>query len=198
MNPILIDFPEQFETERLLMRCPMPGDGQVVADAIRESFDSLHTWLNWAEHVPSLEESEERARISRVRFLMREDLQFHLFEKSSGRFIGSTGLHRMNWRLRGFEIGYWLRDSERGKGYMTEAVAGLTKFAVDFLEANRIEIRCDVRNVTSRKVAERCGYHLEAIMLNNFVDPQGQIRDDCLYVQVRLDDGRFGYPKSTE
>lgn len=27
MNPILLDFPESFETARLLIRCPIPGDG---------------------------------------------------------------------------------------------------------------------------------------------------------------------------
>ena len=38
MKPqILMDFPESFETERLLIRSPLPGDGQELHAAIRES-----------------------------------------------------------------------------------------------------------------------------------------------------------------
>nr|WP_303801106.1 GNAT family N-acetyltransferase [Alicyclobacillus macrosporangiidus] len=151
------------------MRSPMPGDGQAVTEAITESFNTLNTWMNWADHIPSVEESEEWARTARVKFLTREDLQFLIFGKYAGVFLGSIGLHRIDWKLRKFEIGYWIRDSASGKGYMTEAVQGLTQFATNFLCANRIEIRCDVRNTASRKVAERCGYHLEAIFLKRSV-----------------------------
>ena len=35
--PILIDFPESFETERLLIRSPLPGDGQELHAAVGES-----------------------------------------------------------------------------------------------------------------------------------------------------------------
>ncbi|WP_306302872.1 GNAT family N-acetyltransferase [Alicyclobacillus shizuokensis] len=126
MNPLLIDFPEQFETDMLLIRCPMPGDGQVLAEAIKESFHTLHRWMNWADHIPSVEESEELARHARVKFLAREDLLFFVLHKDTGAFLGGTGLHRMDWKLRKFEIGYWIRDSASGKGYMTEAVQGLT------------------------------------------------------------------------
>ncbi|OFW77995.1 MAG: hypothetical protein A2201_12285 [Alicyclobacillus sp. RIFOXYA1_FULL_53_8] len=76
---------------------------------------------------------------------------------------------------------------------MTEAVNALTQFASDYLEANRLEIRCDPRNVASRKVAERCGYYLEAVLLKNYVNPTG-LSDDCVYTKVRLDDGTLGYP----
>ena len=37
--PILMDFPEAFETGRLLIRSPMPGDGPKLHAAVRESTD---------------------------------------------------------------------------------------------------------------------------------------------------------------
>jgi hypothetical protein len=46
--PILRDFPESFETERLLIRCPMPGDGAEVYAAVSESLDELRPWMPWA------------------------------------------------------------------------------------------------------------------------------------------------------
>lgn len=39
MNPILLDIPEQFETERLLLRVPQIGDGAMVNEAIRDSYE---------------------------------------------------------------------------------------------------------------------------------------------------------------
>ena len=38
--PILLDFPESFETERLLIRCPLPGDGHELHAAVRESIEN--------------------------------------------------------------------------------------------------------------------------------------------------------------
>ena len=39
--PILMDFPESFETERLLIRSPLPGDGPELHAAVRESIEEL-------------------------------------------------------------------------------------------------------------------------------------------------------------
>ena len=43
--PILRDFPEAFETGRLLIRSPMPGDGPELHAAVRESMDELLPWM---------------------------------------------------------------------------------------------------------------------------------------------------------
>ncbi len=39
--PILQEFPDRFESERLLIRAPQPGDGAEVHAAISESLDEL-------------------------------------------------------------------------------------------------------------------------------------------------------------
>lgn len=193
MNPIQMEFPNHFETTRLHLRCPIAGDGTNVHEAVMESIDSLKLWMNFVNPVPTLERLEEHGRLSHAHFITREDLQFYVFGKENQRFLGSVGLHRPDWKVRKFEIGYWLRHSATGQGVMTEAVNGLTQFASDYLKANRLEIRCDPRNAASRKVAERCGYHLEAVLLKNYVNPTG-LSDDCVYTKVRLDDGTLGYP----
>ena len=97
MKPILLDFPHEFTTERLRVRCPLPGDGAMVNEAIRESQDELKVWEAYFVNLPSVEESEERARRAHAKFLLREDLRLYMFRKSSGRFVGSAGLHRINW-----------------------------------------------------------------------------------------------------
>ena len=62
MNPILVDFPESFESERLIIRAPQPGDGAEMNAAIRETFDDLKIWMPWAQEIPTIEESEANVR----------------------------------------------------------------------------------------------------------------------------------------
>jgi ribosomal-protein-serine acetyltransferase len=196
MNPILLDIPEQFETERLLLRVPQVGDGAMVNEAIRESYEFLTEWI-WSDHIPETEENEASARKHRANFFLRDTFTFYILDKVSGMFIGSCSLVRIDWQVRRFEISYWIRQSASRHGYMSEAVDGVTQFAFKNLQANRIEIRCDTRNSASRRVAERCGYHLEAILINNFIDQAGDLGDDCIYTKVRLKNGSFGYTTLT-
>lgn len=161
---LLLEFPEQFETERLIIRAPQWGDGAAVNEAIRESINELRQWMPWALTTPTVEETEANIRRARLQFLERTDMRLHLYDKESGELLGCSGLHRINWKIRSFEIGYWLRTSQTGRGWMTEAVHGITRFASRQLQANRIEIRCDSRNERSRRVAERCGFTLEGIL----------------------------------
>lgn len=193
MNPILLDFPHEFETDRLLLRCPLPGDGSMVREAIVESHFELKEWMPWAVNLPSVEESEENVRRAHARFLLRDDLRLHMFEKLSGQFVGSTGLHRINWPVGRFEIGYWIRTTASGQGLVTEAVHGLVDWACEHLNARRIEIRCDARNLRSRKVAERAGFHLEAMLRQDEPDVEGLPSDTPIYVKLKLPNGTWGY-----
>jgi ribosomal-protein-serine acetyltransferase len=193
--PILRDFPTEFETERLLIRAPQPGDGQLINEAIRESQASLMPWLPFADPLPTIDESEENVRRAYAKFILREDLRLHVFDRQTRRFLGSSGLHRMNWQIGRFEIGYWLRDSASGQGYMTEAVRSTVDFADRYLGARRIEIRCDGRNLRSRKVAERCGFVLEGMLRENAPDTAGQPSDTLIYAKLKQPDGTWGYPQ---
>ncbi|MGJ9459560.1 GNAT family N-acetyltransferase [Oceanobacillus sp. CF4.6] len=186
MNPFLIDFPQKFETERLLMRAPRPGDGKAVNQAIKASINELRPWMPFARNVPSEEETEINIRQAYIKFLSREDLRFHVFLKETGEFIVSSGLHRIDWNVRKFEIGYWADSRYTGNGYVTEAVAGLTDFAFKKLRANRIEIRCDAKNRKSRAVAERLEFNLEGILINDDMSAdESELRDTCIYAKIR-------------
>jgi RimJ/RimL family protein N-acetyltransferase len=187
LPPILMNFPHSFETERLVIRCPLPGDGALVYEAATETLELLKPWMDWAQKPLDQVEMEANIRQAYCQFLERSDLRFHLFEKGSNLFVGSSGLHRIDWRIRKFEIGYWCRKKMMGKGYITEAVRGLTVFAFEILKANRIEIRCDQRNVRSRKVAERLGYTLEGVLRNDQLSADLRLRNTCIYSMIPED-----------
>jgi RimJ/RimL family protein N-acetyltransferase len=109
----------------------------------------------------------------------------YIFDTASGDFVASSGLHRIDWAARKFEIGYWLRTSWTRKGIITEAVHGITDFAIRHLEANRLEIRCDFRNTRSAKVAERAGFTLEGVLRNVAYDEEGTLVHQMVFAKVR-------------
>jgi RimJ/RimL family protein N-acetyltransferase len=191
-DPILRDFPDQFETERLVIRPPRSGDGPAVNAAIRETFDALKMWMPWAQTIPEPAETEATLRRKAAEWQTRKDLMVTLWRKSDGLLAGCSGLHRIDWSVPCVEIGYWLRTSLQGQGYMTEAVLGLTKFAFEQLGAQRIEIRCDVLNTRSAAVAERAGYTLEARLHHHVRGTDGGLRDTLVYVKFPPGDGGSG------
>ncbi|MEH7327001.1 GNAT family N-acetyltransferase [Priestia megaterium] len=185
MNPLLLDFPKEFYTERLFIRLPLPGDGKVVSQAINESIEELKPWMPFAKNKQTVEEAEISIRKSHTEFLQREDLRLLIFLKETGEFVGSSGLHRMNWNVPKFEIGYWINSRFSKKGYMTEAVEGIMNFALKELGAKRLEIRCDSSNIKSRAIPERLRFRLEGILENDGVSADGlDLRDTCIYAKV--------------
>lgn len=184
-NPILLNFPDYFETERLLIRAPRPGDGVVMREAIAESLEHLKPWMPFAQNLQSLDEIEANLRRGAARFILREDLWLLLFSKSDGIMVGSSGLHRIDWSVPSFEIGYWVRSSLQGQGYITEAVNGITQFAFDQLSAERIEIRCDSRNERSAAVARRAGYIQEGHFRHDSWALDGTSRDTLIFAKIR-------------
>lgn len=186
ISPILIDFPAEIETGRLILRHPLPGDGAEVNKAMQESMEQLRPWLIWANREQSPEETEIVIRQSHARFLERSDLRFHGYSKETGELAFCGGLHRIDWNARKFEIGYWLRTKYAGQGLAAEAVLALERLAMETLDANRIEIQCDSRNVRSAKVAERLGYKLEGVLRSHQMNATlTELRDTMLFAKVK-------------
>ncbi|NJN51713.1 MAG: GNAT family N-acetyltransferase [Gammaproteobacteria bacterium] len=184
MDPLLIDVPAELLTERLLVRAPRPGDGEVINAAIVESFAELHAWMPWARTQPSIELSELWVRRSAIEFAQREDLPMLLFDRLDGSLVGASGLHRIAWDVPRFEIGYWARTSCVGRGYITETVRALTLLCFERFGAARVEIRMDPTNVRSRAVPHRLGFTLEGVLQRDTRGVDDQLRDTCVYAMV--------------
>ena len=167
MEAILRDFPDQIESERLIIRVPRAGDGRALRDAIADSLDRLKPWFPWAQEAGSVEEREIFIRQKIAQFALKEDMLLGLYLKAeAGKLVGGSGLHVRNWDVPAFEIGYWIRSGYEGQGLVSEAVAAITRFGFQVVGAQRIMIRCDVRNVRSQAVAQRAGYQYEGTFRN--------------------------------
>ena len=185
MDALLLDFPESFKSDRLTIRAPRPGDGAEINAAVQETFDDLKVWMPWAQQMPTLEESETFVRRSQCEFLAREDLTLFLFLKGTNTLIGGSGLHRIDWDIPKFEIGYWCRKRFQGQGYITESTEAIATFAFETLGAKRVEIRCDSKNVRSRGIPDRLGFRLEGTLRNDSLSPAGELRDTLVFAKIK-------------
>jgi RimJ/RimL family protein N-acetyltransferase len=176
---------EPLESERLTLRMPRPEDAPAVLEALRESWAALHAWMDWAREVPTLAQQTAHLEASRQRFEALEDFPLFAFLRESGEFVGGTGLHRADWSVPRFEIGYWIRTRRQRRGLATEAVRAVSEAAFAQLGARRLEIRCHDRNEPSWRVAERAGFALEGLLRRERRHVDGTLRDTRLYARVR-------------
>jgi len=191
MNPMLLDFPDSFDTERLIIRGPQHADAQELVIAINESLAELRPWMPWAREPAELEATRARLRVGVAKWITREDLLLQVYLKSTGAFVAGSGLHRIDWAARKFEIGYWCRSSYAGRGYVTESVNAITAFAFKHLQANRVEIRCDTRNTRSIAVARRCGFLQEGILRHDSLGVDGELRSTFVFSKISANE--FNY-----
>ena len=185
MKPYHLPLPR--ETRRLILRTPLPTDAAAIQEALEESFVDLHIWMDWATTLQSIEDTRAIIKKHQANYLSAKDFTISAFLKDSGKFVLNAGLHPRNWKVPKFEIGYWCRTSMQGKGYVTEAVRELTSAAFGDMAAKRVEIRCDSRNQSSRRVAERAGYRLEAILRCDDRANDDSIRDTAIYALLADD-----------
>lgn len=189
-SPLLMNFPDRIQSLRLLIRAPRWGDGAALNAAVCESMAELQPWMPWAQHAPTPQDSEETVRRAHLKYWAREDfmLQLWLRDLDSGRetvLIGGSGLHRPNWDVPSFEIGYWCRTAYAGRGYVSEAVRAISRLAFEHAGAQRVFIRCDARNERSRQVAQACGFQLEAHLRHDSRATDGSLRDTLSFSLLR-------------
>jgi RimJ/RimL family protein N-acetyltransferase len=198
-DPVLIDMPLPIVTPRLILRPLIPGDGAATAEAVAETWDDLHRWMDWATAKPTPEECEARARRVYAQFILREDFGFIGLKRGTGWPVVWTGLHCLDWTSRKFYTGYWVRKSAQGRGYAAEACNALTRYAFEVLEARRVEITHSDGNEPSRSIIHKLGFEKEGVRRGGTLLPSGVMADSHVYARLSPEglpplDVRWGPP----
>jgi RimJ/RimL family protein N-acetyltransferase len=181
----LVPLFNQLHGERVFIRPYRLTDAYELYEAIVESRDHLRPWLPFAD------ETEDEARDFLVRsmahWLLREDFGAGIWLFRTKQFLGGIGAHPRDWDVPSFEIGYWLRASAEGHGYLSEAGRMLATYLFTHLGANRLEIRCDARNTRSANAARRLGFTQEAHLRNQRIAPDGELSDTLVFSMIPAD-----------
>lgn len=88
-----------------------------------------------------------------------------------------------------FIIGYIADVEHEGHGYVSEAVTAVVAHIFTNLGADQVRIHCDVDNERSRRVAERCGFHLDKTFSEEKRGTDGNpaLCNTAVYLRLRSD-----------
>lgn len=100
-----------------------------------------------------------------------------------GKLIGSIALEADRFRpdARSREIGYSLARNEWGKGYMTEAVREIIRYAFEELNMEILTICTSPVNKRSQRVAEKNHFQYEGKIRKAYRIYTGQLRDSFVF-----------------
>jgi ribosomal-protein-alanine N-acetyltransferase len=106
--------------------------------------------------------------------------KWHLIEKASGIVIGNCGFH--NWLADHdrAELGYFLHDDFRNKGFMIEALDSVIQHGFNKMNLNRIEAFISPDNLPSIKLITKLGFVQEGLLREHYKH-ENQIHDSFVY-----------------
>ena len=135
------------ETERLLLRPPIPADVPAMA-----------TWLGDYDVARNMSRVPypygEQDAENFIAGLVRPGHCFAIVRRDSGMFLGGCGLHTNE---KGVEFGYWLGKPFWGEGFATEAARRMVRFAFEELGLDSVFAGWFADNPASGHVLAKLG-----------------------------------------
>lgn len=135
------------ETERLIIRKPLITDLDDFYEFAKSP--NVGPLAGWNYHKSKKESLNELKRyIASTEYYM-------IYLKNEDKVIGSISLINesvINKHLNNFELGYVLNENYWNKGYMSEAVKEIIRYAFNDLKANKIVTGHSDDNLVSKKI----------------------------------------------
>jgi RimJ/RimL family protein N-acetyltransferase len=105
---------------------------------------------------------------------------FAIVDADTGELLGSIDMSLNSMQYRG-HIGYWVAPEARGNGVCTRALRLLSRWALEELQLQRLELITDPDNAPSQRVAEKVGFRREGVLRSHLLHPDGRRRDSVLF-----------------
>ena len=105
----------------------------------------------------------------------REGKGIHMMmlDRAAGRIVGSISLFHADWEVRSAEIGYGVRADERGKGYASEALGAIARWALAEGGVQRAWLTANTANVALVRVARKAGFRREGTLCRAWLEDDG-------------------------
>ena len=158
----LPSLPVRLTTPRLLLRALTVRDAAAHFAAIDGNRRHLGRWFPWVGEIRRVKDAADSIRLCQQRRRDRTEFSYGIFQDTA--LIGDIALMEVSLSDRCGELGFWLVRDATGRGYMTEAVAGVVRASYRHLQLDRVEIYCEPRNAASRGIPRRLGFTYEGTM----------------------------------
>jgi RimJ/RimL family protein N-acetyltransferase len=151
------------------LRSPQTGDIPAIYEAVRESLDNLHPWMDWATEAYDEASTRRWLEYTQLAWSHSSSFQFAIIDAVNGQYIGSCGVDGINEKYRFCNLGYWVRTSRTGQSIASRAARLAAQFAFQNAGIIRAEIVIATGNVASQRSAQKAGAHYEGILKNRMV-----------------------------
>jgi ribosomal-protein-serine acetyltransferase len=146
----------------LEIRSWIENDASILLDLVDSNREMLEKWLIWVPNTKTREDMASFILKCQKEYDKKAGLQMGLWNQDM--LIGTIGLNNIDLVSNKASIGYWLSHDYQGKGAMTKAVKSLIDYGFKTLKLNRIELKIATKNIKSRAIAERIGFHEEGTL----------------------------------
>ncbi len=169
----------KLETERLILRRLEKNDAKELFDGIVNQKEFLYyankKQVTLEEEKASLENIEEK-------YQNKNYYNWVITLKNTKQIIGAVNFN-VNLKNDSVMFNYVIDNRFTRKGYMTEALICVKKFAFNEIKVNRFEGGCVVKNYASKRVMEKCGLTQEGV-LKSYVKLSDGYHDMILFAEI--------------
>ena len=165
-----------------LNTCTVRSWRKTDVDAVARYANNRKIWINLRDAFPH-PYTERHAR-EYIRAVLRHSPETSFAIDAGGEAVGSIGfVLRPDVERVSAEIGYWIAEPFWGKGIASEALAAVTRHAIDTHQLTRIYAVPFAWNAASCRVLEKAGYVLEGRLRRSAIK-DGAIIDQLQYAFI--------------
>jgi RimJ/RimL family protein N-acetyltransferase len=161
-GPVDVRLPPEPLTDGVVTLRPWnPDDAAAIVSAFADPESAY-----WMHQVPQpYDEQDALAYIRAMQAAWRAGSGGALaVVEAGGEVVGSIGLSVVDAHLEIVEVGYWASPAARSRGLTTRALRVLSEWLLETAGAARLQIRADVLNAASIRVAEKAGFLREGVL----------------------------------
>ena len=126
--------------------------------AVDESHQQLERFMPF-ERTP--EAALDFMEVAKAHYEAGRELHLAIYRRDTAKLCGAIGLNRFDAFSPRAHVGYWIRTTETGKGFATDALSALVDAAANKLNIERLDAEVAVDNIASERVLRNAGFVYE-------------------------------------
>ena len=168
----------EIKTKRLILRDHFLNDWVEIHEYA--SIPEVSKYDSWGPNTEKDSKDFVDRMIQQAEEVPRFKYDLAIFHKQDQKVIGGVGVRRASQESYVADLGYAINPNYQGQGFATEAVQAILRLGFDKLGLKIIFATCDVKNIASYKVMEKCGM-IKVGELKNFKEFKGSWHDSFRY-----------------
>lgn len=129
----------------------------------------------------TLEASEKYILEKNNEIQSNSEFTFAIKENKTDKIAGLIIIKKLNWEAKQGELAYCIGAKHQGKGWVSDSVNQISKYAFNKLQLKTLQIISHKTNFGSIKVAENCGFLWRRTLISEFTPTNELALDMELY-----------------